>query len=136
MTESKAREFWLLKDADGVKNADYLTHEPTRHTISDIIHVIEKSAYDQLQAELANRDEKIKDLEFQLADRSEKYRIAMDKGVDILADRVKQRDELLRECEEVLEKYETMTCVSGPGLTQKEMWAARTMLEKLRGGKK
>lgn len=42
---NKGREFWLLTDADGSKNADYLSHEPTRHTISDFIHVIEYRAH-------------------------------------------------------------------------------------------
>lgn len=40
-----AKQFWLLKDAIGAETTDVLEHEPTRHTISDFIHVIEHSAY-------------------------------------------------------------------------------------------
>lgn len=39
--QSKARQFWVLKDAVG----DYIEWEPTRHTASDFIHVIEFEAY-------------------------------------------------------------------------------------------
>ena len=39
--QSKARQLWVLKDAVG----DYLEWEPTRHTSSDFIHVIEFEAY-------------------------------------------------------------------------------------------
>ena len=38
---SKERQLWVLKDAVG----DYLEWEPTRHTSSDFIHVIEFEAY-------------------------------------------------------------------------------------------
>ena len=38
---SKARQLWVLKDAVG----DYLEWEPSRHTASDFIHVIEFEAY-------------------------------------------------------------------------------------------
>ena len=39
--QSKAKQLWVLKDAVG----DYLEWEPTRHTSSDFIHVIEFEAY-------------------------------------------------------------------------------------------
>ena len=39
--QGKAKQLWVLKDAVG----DYLEWEPSRHTASDFIHVIEFEAY-------------------------------------------------------------------------------------------
>lgn len=44
------REWWLLKDAQH----DYLEHEPTRHTVSDFIHVVPASEKQRLQNEIDN----------------------------------------------------------------------------------
>ena len=121
MTESKAREFWLLKDADGVKNADYLTHEPTRHTISDFIHVIEKSFADKLQAELAD----LKAREIAHLALIQDYR----KGL-------KLKNELLRECEKALEMIATNIKRESKYLHWTSVDIAKEMLQKLREGKK
>lgn len=51
-TPSKPREFWLLKDAIDAEKTDILSHEPTRHTISDFIHVVDKSAFNKAVAAL------------------------------------------------------------------------------------
>lgn len=117
MTEaSKVREFWIDEGANGFDLGfvrRWVAEFPHKDSLVDQehIHVIEKSFADKLQSENETFKTReiahlvlIQDLQFQLADRSEKYRIAMDKGVDILADRVKQKDELLRECEEALDQ--------------------------------
>ena len=117
MTESRPREFWIDEGANGFDLGfvrRWVAEFPHKDSLVDQehIHVIEKSFADKLQAEL----DRFKTLYESEARKKDEYA------------------ELLRECEKVLEKYETMICVSGPGLTQKEMWAARTMLAKLREG--
>jgi hypothetical protein len=42
----KPLQLWVFKDALG-SSTDFLEHEPTRHTISDFIPMIEKLAYDK-----------------------------------------------------------------------------------------
>ena len=51
----------------------------------------------------------IDDLKFQLADRSEKYKIAMDKGVDVLSYRNKELQTLLDEAENIIGKLNRKT---------------------------
>lgn len=46
-SEVKPLELWVLKDA----THDYLTWEPTRHTISDFHHMINYESYQALQKE-------------------------------------------------------------------------------------
>ncbi len=91
---SEVKELWILKDAIGA-TSDILLHEPTRHTVMDFVHVVPKSDYDKLNQEC----------ELLLADRSEKYRIAMDKGVDVLFQQVKDLQTLLGECEFILKTF-------------------------------
>lgn len=60
-----------------------------------VISLVERSTHLQVMQE---RDE----LKFKLLDRSELYKVAMDKGVDVLSDRLKQKDaELLAAREEI-----------------------------------
>ena len=61
MTESKAREFWLDMQDDPYSEDEIWTYKP-RHR-NDLIHVIEKSAYDQLQSELKAKDELLRECE-------------------------------------------------------------------------
>lgn len=88
MSENKApekKEYWLLKDAA----EDYLPHEPTRHTISDFIPVVTSDYANHLEQKCA-------ELELRLADRSEKYKIAMDKGLDVLNEKCKAYEKALK----------------------------------------
>ena len=56
---------------------------------------------EELDAALA----RIAELEFQLADRSEKYKIAMDKGVDVLSYRIKLLEEAIAKALDHLEVF-------------------------------
>lgn len=55
-SEVKPLELWVLKDA----THDYLTWEPTRHTISDFHHMIDFSSYQALQKENEELKDKLK----------------------------------------------------------------------------
>lgn len=85
---SKVREFWLAQRYDDryegfeLPCGDYSNWKGA-------VKVIEKSAYDALKKEN-------EELIFQLANRTEKYKIAMDKGVDVLSWKLEKAVEALR----------------------------------------
>lgn len=59
------REWWLLKDAQH----DYLEWEPTRHTVSDFIHVVPASEKQRLQTLLEEACRLLKKAQFEERDR-------------------------------------------------------------------
>lgn len=76
------------------------------------VEYVLKSDYDDLkqlsdafylkQVQLENQNEELK---YQLTDRSEKYKIAMDKGVDVLSSEIKDLKSKLEKAESVISFY-------------------------------
>lgn len=95
MRESKPREYFLadshLRTETGQEFRIAGTFPESGMVTGSYIHVIEYSAF--------------QDLQNQLEDRTEKYKIAMDKGVDVLSAR-------LAECEKALKEYRTFSLTS------------------------
>ena len=80
--------------------------------ISDVEYVL-KSDYDALkqlsdafylkQVQLENQNEELK---YQLADRTEKYKIAMDKGVDVLSAEIKALKAKLKKANKLINEFD------------------------------
>ncbi len=96
MTTEKPRQLWILQDAIEDNVTDILTHEPTRHTVSDFVHVIERSYATKLE----------QDLDIRL----NKYSALVDK-YDALIDKKHQlavENKRLREALRKIASYETL----------------------------
>lgn len=84
MSEQKEMPSWIV---EATSLFDSEIEEP-----QNPLEVVRKADYDSQSQLIKEKDDRIKELEFQLADRSEKYKIAMDKGVDVLSYKLKEKD--------------------------------------------
>jgi hypothetical protein len=116
---SEPREFWIER-YNGNGKLTALDSRPEKLDLCKIrindsdpiaaynyFHLIEKSAYDALKAEN-------EELKFRLIDRSEKYKIAIDKGIYEWGLKVKAHEAALKVARLALEFYENKSYVSGP----------------------
>lgn len=114
MTKIKKREWWLDIATPYGDPCDFIHNEDPmvsakRNGIQPIIsatniHVI---AADYHEQELAARDAEIAELKLMLADRTDKYNIAIDKGVDVLSDDRDKWKAMALELGTALRRYST-----------------------------
>ena len=94
---------WLVIEHNGemkilTSDSELATKKLMKMYPNCVSRIVPASEKQRLQTE-------IDDLKFQLADRSEKYKIAMDKGVDVLSHRNKELQTLLEESRKIIEFY-------------------------------
>lgn len=131
-TESKAREFWIVarsafhdSRAHEDENLIRKYHQYIRH--SEVVHVIEKSAYDEMTSQRDDFWKQIQRLEQNCTDFRDKK--------DQLQAELKAKNELLRECEKALEMIATNIKRESKYLHWTSVDIAKEMLQKLREGK-
>lgn len=128
MTESKAREFWIVArsafhDSRAHENENLIRkyHQYIRH--SEVVHVIEKSAYDEMTSQRDDFWKQIQRLEQNCTDFRDKKdqlqaelealkvrEIAHLALIQDLQKGIKTKDGLLRECVTLIERFDPDDC--------------------------